>query len=193
MPRPAQFKREDVLEKAMNTFWDQGYFATGISDLLKVTGLNPGSLYGAFKSKENLYLAALDLYAERSVARIEKALDEEDSPLEGIRNYFLHLAKQAAGSEAKRSCLLVNTVLELARMNPQIEQRVNKHFQRIEDLFRRALKRAQANGELSTNKDPKAMAAFLVTSVWGLRVLGGTSPGPRRAMTVVNQVLTVLD
>ncbi len=193
MPRPAQFKREDVLEKAMNAFWDQGYFATGVSDLLKVTDLNPGSLYGAFKSKEDLYLAALDLYAERCVARIKKALSAEDSPLEGIRKYFLHLAKQAAGPEAKRSCLLVNTVLELARMNPQIEQRVNKHFQRIEDLYRRALKRAQTNGELSANKDPKAMAAFLVTSVWGLRVLGGTSPGPKRAMTVVHQMLTVLN
>jgi TetR/AcrR family transcriptional repressor of nem operon len=193
MARPTQFEREDVLEKAMQAFWDHGYCATSMADLVEVTDLKPGSLYAAFKSKEGLFLAALDHYGERSVARVERALAEAGSPLEGIRGYFRQLAKDATDPQAKSGCFLVNTVLELARQDEAVQKRVNRHLGAIETLFRHALEAAQANGELSPDKDPKALAAFLMTNIWGLRVLGGTGPAPGRARAIVNQLLKSLD
>jgi TetR/AcrR family transcriptional repressor of nem operon len=193
MARPAQFKREEVVEKAMRAFWDHGYGATSLADLVEVTDLNPGSLYGAFQSKEGLFLAALDHYGERSAARIERSLAEADSPLAGVRAYFQRLGEDAANPRARRSCLLVNTVLELARQNKAVQTRVKRHLDTLEALFRRALEAAQANGELSPDKDPKALATFLMCNIWGLRVLGGTAPTPKRARAVVRQLLALLD
>jgi len=193
MARRAQFKREEVVEKAMRAFWDQGYGATSLADLVEVTDLNPGSLYSAFQSKEGLFLAALDHYGERSTARLERMLAEASSPLAGIRAYFQQLGKDAANPGARRSCLLVNTVLELARQNKAVQTRVNRHLDTLEGLFRRALEAAQANGELSRDKDPKVLAAFLMCNIWGLRVLGGTAPTPKRAQAVVRQLLALFD
>ena len=193
MARPIQFERDDVLEKAMQAFWNQGYNATSMADLVDVTDLRPGSIYAAFDSKEGLFLAALDHYAEQSLARIERALAEADSPLEGIRIFFRKLGREAAGERANRSCLLVNTVLEMARQNETVQKRVNRHLGTIEALFRHALETAQTSGELSPDKDPKALAVFLMTSIWGLRVLGGTNPAPARTRSVVNQLLTLLE
>jgi TetR/AcrR family transcriptional repressor of nem operon len=193
MARPAQFKREDVLEKAMRTFWNQGYRATSLADLVEVTDLNPGSLYAAFHSKEGLFLAALDHYGERSVARVERTLAEADSPLEGVRTYFRQLGEDAANPRAKRSCLLVNTVLELGRQNKTVHRRVTRHLDALEALFRRALEASQADGELSPDKDPEALAAFLMCNIWGLRVLGGTAPTADRPRAVVKQLLALLD
>jgi len=193
MARPAQFKREEVLEKAMRAFWDHGYGATSLTDLVEVTDLNPGSLYAAFESKESLFLAALDHYGERSVARVERTLAEAESPLAGIRDYLLQLGEDAASPRARRSCLLVNTVLEQARQNRTVQKRVNRHLDTIEALFRHALETAQANGELSPDKDPGALAAFLMCNIWGLRVLGGTAPTPERVRAVVSQLLALLD
>jgi TetR/AcrR family transcriptional repressor of nem operon len=193
MARPAQFARDEVLEKAMQAFWDQGYNATSIADLVDKTDLRPGSIYAAFDSKEGLFLAALDHYAEHSVAKIEHVLKGADSPLEGIRIFFRKLGSEAAGERANRSCLLVNTVLEMARQNEAVQKRVNRHLGTIEALFRHALETAQASGELPSDKDPKALATFLMTSIWGLRVLGGTNPAPARTRSVVNQLLTLLE
>jgi TetR/AcrR family transcriptional repressor of nem operon len=193
MARPAQFKRDEVVEKAMRAFWDHGYGATSLADLVEVTDLNPGSLYAAFQSKEGLFLEALDHYGAHSAARLERTLGEAASPLAGIRAYFRQLAEDAASPRAKRSCLLVNTVLELARQNKSVQKRVKLHLDTLEALFRRALETAQANGELSADKDPKALAAFLMCNIWGLRVLGGTAPTPKRTQAVVRQLLTVLD
>lgn len=193
MARPAQFKREEVLEKAMEAFWDHGYGATSLADLVEVTDLHPGSLYAAFHSKEGLFLAALDHYGQRSAERIEQALAEADSPLEGIRAHFRQLAEDAANPGAERSCLLVNSVLELGRHNRTVQQRVTRHLDTLEALFRGALEAAQAKGELSADKDPAALAAFLMCNIWGLRVLGGTAPTPERAEAVVRQLLALLD
>jgi len=192
MARPAQFEREEVLEKAMQAFWHHGYCATSMADLVEATKLKPGSLYAAFQSKEDLFLATLDYYGQQSAARIEQALAGADSPLEGIRRYFRHLAREAADPKTRRSCFLVNTVLELARQNKAVQKRVNRHLGAIEALFRRALEAAQAKGELSRDKDPKALAAFLMSNIWGLRVLGGTAPAPERTRAVVNQLLQIL-
>lgn len=193
MARPTEFEREHVLEKAMQAFWDRGYGATSMADLVEVTELQPGSLYAAFKSKQGLFLAALDYYGECSLAKIEKALAGASSPLEGIRSHFRQLVKDAADPKATRSCFLVNTVLELARQNDAVQKRVNRHLGAIEALFRRTLEAAQANGELSRDKDPKALAAFLMTNIWGLRVLGGTAATPARTKAIVSQLLRILD
>lgn len=193
MARPAEFKREEVLGKAMQAFWDQGYRGTSMADLVEVTDLKPGSLYAAFHSKEGLFLAVLDHYGERSVARVEQTLKQADSPLQGIRSYFRQLAEDAAKPGGRRSCLLVNTVLELSRQNERVQARVNRHLDKIEGLFRHALEDAQANGELAPDKDPVALAAFLMANIWGLRVLAGATPSPARVQAVVNQLLALFD
>jgi len=177
----------------MLAFWDQGYCATSITRLVKATELNPGSIYAAFNSKEGLFLAALDHYGQLSTEKIKQALRESDSPLEGIRNYFRRLAVITSDSEGERSCFLVNTILELARRNKNVRQRVNTHFEAIEYCFQTALESAQISGELSADKDPAALAAFLMSSIWGLRVLGGTGPAPGRTSAVITQVLKLLD
>ncbi|MET0082494.1 MAG: TetR/AcrR family transcriptional regulator [Sedimenticola sp.] len=193
MARPIQFEREDVLEKAMQAFWDQGYCATSMASLVEATSLKPGSLYAAFDSKEGLFLAALDHYGELSRKRIEGALKTDGSPLEAIRDYFRNLAEETARPQAKRSCLLVNTALELGHSHPAVLKRVKHHLGTIEGLFRETLKSARARGELEPQKDPEALAALLMSSIWGLRVLGGTAPQPQRARAVVDQLMTLLD
>jgi len=193
MARPVQFERDQVLEKAMQAFWDQGYCATSMAQLVKATNLNPGSIYAAFKSKEGLFLAALDHYGEASAEKIRRAVNDSDTPLEGIRCYFRKLALTTADPKAGRSCFLVNTMLELARQNETVQQRVNHHFAVIESSFRTALEAARDAGELSADKDPAALAAFLMSSIWGLRVLSGTGPAPARTDAVVSQVLKLLN
>lgn len=192
MPRPAQFTREDVLDRAMRAFHRHGFGGTGVAELVRITKLQPGSLYSAFQSKETLFLAVLDRYGRASVAQIERTLARTRSPLEGIRRYFRGLAREVAGGEDNRSCLLVNTVLELSRQNATVQRRVNQHLESIEAVFRRTLERARDAGELSRDADPAALAAFLMTSIWGLRVLSGTAPRAARAGAIVAQVLSVL-
>ena len=45
MGRPREFDEDEVLERALHTFWRPGYEATSVTDLMQATGLAKGSLY----------------------------------------------------------------------------------------------------------------------------------------------------
>src|ERR1700726_2934058 len=64
--RPREFDIDRALERAMELFWRQGYEGTSVADLTRELGLTRPSLYAAFKSKEALFLRALDLYEARA-------------------------------------------------------------------------------------------------------------------------------
>lgn len=192
MARPAQFDRDTILNKAMETFWEQGYCATSMANLVETTDLNPGSLYAAFESKQGLFLATLDHYGARSVKRLRTHLSNSESPLEAIESYFDQLADNIEKPRGKNSCFLVNTVLELSQRDAKIRTHINRHFEQIEATLVEALKNAHSSGELGAETDCDALAAFLISNIWGLRVLAGTRPPAGRACQVVQLIKRVL-
>ena len=60
-----RFDKDNVPDRAMRVFWERGYEANSIDDLLKATGINRGSLYGTFGDRRSLFLSALDRYVEQ--------------------------------------------------------------------------------------------------------------------------------
>ena len=192
MARPAAYNREEILELAMRAFWDKGYNATSMSDLVAITNLKPGSLYWAFRSKEDLLLAALDHYGKTSIRKVKSTLTDAGSPLNGIRDVFFMIAGEISDPCRNHGCFLVNSVLELSRQNRRVQKLVTSHLDVLESLFRETLESARAVGELPPQKNPASLASFLICSIWGLRVLSQTASSMQRTRMVVDQVLSVL-
>jgi len=59
MARPREFDLNEALQAAMLLFWERGYEATSIDDLLQQMGINRASLYGTLGQKRELFLKAL--------------------------------------------------------------------------------------------------------------------------------------
>ncbi len=192
MARPVEYNREEVVEKAMQTFWKKGYHATSIADLVEATGLNPGSIYAAFKSKENFFITTIDYYGEKGIIAVQRMLIESPSFLEGVRAFIQRIEEDVADPGSKRSCFLVNTLLELSSQSETARQRVKRYLDLIENLIRHALEMAQQNGELSAMLDTASLAAFIMCTVWGLRVLGGTLPSRERTQMVTSHLLAMI-
>lgn len=51
----AQFDRNGVIGKTIELFWKNGFNASSIEQVVKKTGLQPGSIYYSFGNKEALY------------------------------------------------------------------------------------------------------------------------------------------
>ncbi len=63
MARPKEFDPSEAMKEAMGAFWENGYHATSVNNLLSEMKLNRGSLYDTFGDKKTLFLAALAEYA----------------------------------------------------------------------------------------------------------------------------------
>ncbi|MEO8631551.1 MAG: helix-turn-helix domain-containing protein, partial [Betaproteobacteria bacterium] len=62
MVKGKQFDKHEALDEAMHVFWEKGYHATSIQDLVDRLGVNRQSLYDTYGDKDRLFLAALTRY-----------------------------------------------------------------------------------------------------------------------------------
>ncbi len=72
--RPREFDHDDVLRIAFDQFWRKGVRGTSLSDIARDAGVQRGSLYNAFGSKEALFLCAYERYASEYLRSLQKAL-----------------------------------------------------------------------------------------------------------------------
>jgi TetR/AcrR family transcriptional repressor of nem operon len=166
MGRPREFDREEVLDRAVQVFWTQGFDRTSVEDLTESMGIQRGSLYATFGDKHQLFLEALDRYEERFYRDTLRFLEEE-SAQEGIRRVFEQVVSDCACGSGARGCFITNTAVALAEDDAETARRVRANLQRLEDAFASALVR----GETPALASPRAIARFLTASLQGLRVL----------------------
>jgi TetR/AcrR family transcriptional repressor of nem operon len=190
--RPREFDTSTVLEHASEVFWRHGYHATSIDDLCKATGLLRGSLYGVFGDKHGIMLAALDHYADGSIARLAERLNAPLPPMEALRNAILHYAKAASALATQRSCLITNTTLEMQSDDEALRERIASIQRRMATLLAAAVIRGQASGAFSSTLDEKAVSNFLLCIIQGLRVLGRVAHEERELTAIVDVAMRAL-
>ena len=192
MARTKEFDPDAALSKALQLFWQRGYEATSMNDLVAHLGIGRASLYATFGNKHELYLQALDRYAERSDPRLLEELSQPGAALPGVRAVVRRFAAESTSDARVRGCFVTNTATELAARDPQACQRVEASWVHLETLLVSALMRAQAQREISDERDPRALAHLLVVVMQGMRVVGKASADPARVRDAAEQALSML-
>lgn len=185
--RPREFDPDEVLERAMHVFWERGYEATPVSELVEELGIGRQSLYSTFGDKRALFEAALALYAERRIGPIVAALEAPGSPLGNLDKVLTGLAEEGTQPDF-RGCMIVHSISEFSLRDPELAACLTRHLRRLEDAFARTLQRAQQAGELSAEKKPRALARTIVTSMQGLTVMAVAT----RSKAYIRDVLSSL-
>lgn len=170
MARAKEYKRCDVLGKAVTLFWEKGYEGTSMADLVQATSLNSASMYKEFKSKQGLYSAALTYYRETWLENVIKVLTEQPD-LDGVKKY-LRLIIEISGKPDFKGCLMINTIAEEGVVGRASIAKVEKFCVRLEALLENALRNAQKSGDVPAGKDPMALASYILCFMYGLVLYG---------------------
>jgi len=192
MPRPKAFDPDAALQKAMQVFWERGYEATSVDDLVQCMGINRFSLYSTFGGKHQLFVAALERYRDTIVADLVGELERSAVGLAAIRQFFARLVDFFASSKGWYGCLMTNTAVELAPHDPQAAAKVQAYVVRLEEAFYRVLLQAQPTQQGAAAPVCRDLARFLTGSALGLGVLAKTSPGRQALEGYTRVVLSVL-
>jgi TetR/AcrR family transcriptional repressor of nem operon len=168
MPRTKSFDEKEVLERATDLFWAQGYNGTPPQTILDGTGLSRSSLYDTYGDKHTLFLKCLRYYrATETVAGI-RYLDEAPDPAAAIRRLFQGYWEFAQAYRQNKGCLMVNTLNEVAPHDSEVAEIVQENRQALEDAYFRAIRRGQQQGKINKIHPPRALARYLVNTLWGL-------------------------
>jgi len=160
-----------MLDKAMMLFWEQGYEATSLADLVEATGAKAPTLYAEFNNKEGLFRAALDRYMARFSAIHRAALFCEEKTVEqALRDYLHALASCFAGSDTPAGCFLINTSATVSASSEPIADSIRERQTAQEQTLLAFLLQRQLRGEIPSPTDVQTTALFLSCIIQGMSV-----------------------
>jgi TetR/AcrR family transcriptional repressor of nem operon len=193
VPWEKQFDKDEVLDRAMQAFWNRGYEATSLQDLVDHTGINRGSLYATYRDKHALFLAALRRYAETIHLKRLADLESRYDAREAIRRSFLAFTQQASEKGGSRGCFLTNTALELAPHDPEAGKIVAEAQKKTEAWFARMIRKGKTEGDAAPHVKPGEAAAALLASLIGISVLARSRPERGLLHNIVEDAVRHLD
>jgi len=171
--RPREFDHDDVLRIAFDQFWRKGVRGTSLSDIARDAGVQRGSLYNAFGSKEALFLAAYERYASDYLASLEKVLGSGTLRAR-LTAYFDAAIRNFRSGSPPRGCPTTRGLMELGSVEGDgLDENARQAFAdlvaRITGLVQHALSEGAARGEFKG--DAESTALHIVTVTRGLAVL----------------------
>lgn len=193
MARPRAFDETVALQKALDTFWQRGYGATSMEDLVAGMGLNRASLYATFGDKHQLFLRVLRHYQQQAYQNLTALTADPAVPaLDHVRRILDLTAGLCFADAQRKGCLMVNATTELLPHDAEVLA-VAAHYQQfLETLLTALLRQGQERGEVRTTASPRAQARLLLSVLNGLRVLAKANPDPQLVQDVVETVLLTL-
>ena len=191
MARPAEFDRTKALEAAMKLFWARGYSATSLPDLLVAMNIARSSFYASFKNKRELFMECLELFGDRTLAIVDK--NSGEMPAAALpRAFFEATLLDVSQRKANQGCMMVNTVLELADVDQELNQLASRKLDAIENAFATAFERAQQEDQLDTRRNAQELASMVMTINLGLRVQSRQKQSSRQIKTIIDNSLSML-
>ena len=154
-------KRDELIEIASRLFYQQGYQATGIKQIIDEAGIAKGTFYSHFKSKEELGLAWLRARHEAwNSWRDQFLADAGVSPRDRLLAMFDFLAKWMVDCDY-RGCAFLNTMAEIPSCESPLRSEVQHHKEGSRQYIRKLVSDYLPHGS-SEQVQQKADAIFLL-------------------------------
>ena len=165
-PKPESETKERILRTAFQLFHEQGFHATGVATIVREAGINPGSLYHFFESKDDLLLSVLEFaVGYLSPAVMDPAEHRTSDPIERI---FALLEQYRAGMlrhGCRMGCPIGNLALEVSDGNVEARRLIHRNFEnwvnRVEGWL------VEAGDKLPPDLDRARLAHFILTVMEG--------------------------
>jgi TetR/AcrR family transcriptional repressor of nem operon len=106
---------------------ERGFQITGIDEILKRVGVPKGSFYHYFKSKDDFGHAVIDNYEAYYAKKMDRIFgDTSQSPLHRLINFTENAKNGMVKFDFKRGCLIGNLGQELAALDTQFRERLER-------------------------------------------------------------------
>jgi AcrR family transcriptional regulator len=158
--------RDRLIDSARHLFWERGFAGTSMSELLDHAGVNSGSFYHFFESKEALLRAVLEMYlaAFRPVV-VEPAFARTADPIERIFAILEGYRERILQTGCHYGCPLGRLALEIDPENRPAHHLIAENFRGWIGAVRECID--QARDRLPPRTDSEALATYVLAVMEG--------------------------
>lgn len=185
--------REKILATGQRIMGGKGFSAVGLNEILTAAGVPKGSFYHYFGSKEAFGEALLDDYFEDYLADMDRMLLPSARPAaDRLVAYFDAWHDNQSFHDCQGKCLAVKLGAEVADLSEAMRSALDRGTSAIIQRMGRAIEAGVADGSLSVEDTPDAVAQSLYQLWLGasimVKIVRDTQPFAK-AMATTRQVL----
>jgi TetR/AcrR family transcriptional repressor of nem operon len=195
MPRISN-AREKILAAALELFWNNSYEAVGVDAICREAGVNKGSFYHFFASKESVALTLLEQVHVAARSDLLEPAFAPDVPPRARFNRFLAMletyatdCKHRCDSQNFPGCPIGNMILELSTQSEALRAKLEEIIGTYVEAFASALDSARRTGELPATADSLAQARLIAAAWQGGILIAKAHNNPDISVQVFRQVL----
>lgn len=191
--RPKHYSDEELIDRAIEVFWEKGYNAASAKDLLKAMDIGQGSFYRSFPGgKKELYQKSLNRFFDKSNKQFEKGLSESQDPKQFIIDFFLKVTERSTAARMN-GCYLGNAVVEQSNLDKDTKKISSDLLMKLKESFKRAIVKAQKNGTIDAKKCPHALSEQLLNLWNGINVTQRVNPKSPKVKAIIESSLQILN
>ena len=156
-----------IIEKIAPVFNAKGYAGTSLNDMIHVTGLTKGSIYGNFENKDEVALAAFDYNFGAIISYLKYRIEKQHTVIDKLLVYpetyrnFLKLPFLKAG------CPVLNTSTEADDTHPLLRNKAVNALKLWKTSIERHINHGIATKELKAETNAAEFAAILMSLIEG--------------------------
>ena len=159
----------ELVKKAQYLFWVKGYKSVSNEDLAKHLEVSVSTIYNKY-TKEMLFIDALDSYVVSLSDPIMCNIRESKEGLQSLKGFFYMLIEALLDKTFPRSCIMVNTVVELRKENNEVSDIYDRYFSNMRASYLTVLKRAVEMDEIKKPEKIEPYADFIVGMIFGISI-----------------------
>ena len=164
--------RRKIITESLQLFSVKGYYNTSVSDILAVSGLTKGGLYGHFASKEDIWYAVYEEAVSIWKGIVFKGIRNNSDPLKRIEKFIENDMLDYLGTDVfEGGCFFLNMLVELSGQSASMSKQILRGFVRLSGLLRSWLQEADQKGMLRENLNLKEVSNFIIISLNGAAAL----------------------
>jgi len=149
MGRPRQFDRDDVLDRALDLFWELGYHDASVRRLAAAMGVNVATVFSEFGDKEGLYEQALAKYESQKLPLFIGALERPGADIGTVLQVLRDFGRFADSGTAP-GCLITNSAIEFAPVPSLSRDALTRYIDRLRSAYSTALTASTPSGDRNT-------------------------------------------
>ena len=159
--------RQFIVDRAAVLFNRQGFSGTSMDDIMKATGLSKGGLYGNFKSKEDISIAAFEYAVDVVKNQIAMRTHIIENAIDKLKAVVYFYKEHLFDPPIEGGCPILNTSIEADDNNPILRERVLDALKYWQGRILITLQYGIDRGEIRKDADLDDFATLFISTLEG--------------------------
>lgn len=163
----AERTRKFIIEKTAPIFNRKGYAGTSLADLTEATGLTKGSIYGNFKNKDEVAVAAFNYNFGLMSDWVKERIDNEPNPIKKLKVYITIFSNFTENPVLRWGCPVLNSATEVDDTHVELRENVVEAIRKWHSSIVRIVNTGKQEGKIIPDVDTDAFAWTLLALIEG--------------------------